>query len=89
MVEFDAVMTAATGGAVSAGIAKMLVSKAFSDLEKVAMKIGEISEQLLVLKERLANLERHDIMIIHHESRISALETRLSTMMRQTRDVIV
>ena len=87
MIEVDAIVTAATGGAVSAGIAKMLVSKAFSDLEKVAHKIGEISEQLLVLKEKLANLEKHDLMIITHESRISALETRLSTMVRRTMDV--
>lgn len=88
MIEVDAILTAATGGAVSAGIAKMLVSKAFSDLEKVASKIGEISEQLLVLKEKLANLEKHDLMIITHESRISALETMLSTMRHRIMDGI-
>lgn len=82
MMQVEAILMAATGGTISAAIAKILVSKAFSDLEKVAHKISEISEQLLVLKEKLANLEKHDLLIITHESRISAIETKLSTMVR-------
>jgi len=86
MVDIDAILTAMTGGAVSAGIAKMLISKAFKDLDNVSNKINEISEQLSAIKEKLAGLEKHDAMIIAHEGRIAALEATLSTMTRRKGD---
>lgn len=74
MEHADMLVSALSGSAIAAVLAKYLISKALGDLDSLAVKVIHISQILTAISVRLEKLEDHDATIKDHAKRIAHIE---------------
>jgi hypothetical protein len=74
MEHVDMFVSAISGSAIAAVLARYLISKALGDLDTLGVKVIHISQILTAISVRLEKLEEHDANIKDHAKRIAHIE---------------
>ncbi len=74
MEHADVLISAISGGALTALLAKYVISKTLADLNQIAEKVIHINQSLATMAVRLEKLEDHETSIKEHASRIARIE---------------
>lgn len=73
-LHIEALVSALFGCSISVFIAKRAIAKALEDLEKMTVKIAEITTSLAVISVRIEKITEHELTIQHHTKKLAYLE---------------
>lgn len=74
MEHADVLISAISGGALTALLAKYVITKALGDLGQLSDKVIHINQSLAGVSVRLEKLSEHDTTIKEHAKRIAYIE---------------